>query len=193
MILNDNQFIIINEDLYKLICQNKNKEKYHINYSIKYMFVYVYLNNDTLVFCHNKNILDKKSFISNDIFPIHQKYFNDILLISKSIFEYYKFSENVSYFLNEYDYSKLNNKTQSHKSFDISSLSSTKKYFFSGYFIENRWLEDWRNNINYDIIKKECKTEDNNYMNKINNNDYIDYNMIIKEIENRLIYDSEES
>ena len=30
-------------------------------------------------------------------------------------------------------------------------------------------------------------------MNKINNNDYIDYNMIIKEIANRLIYESEES
>ena len=73
MILNDNQFIIINEDLYKLIWQNKNKEIYHINYSIKYMLVYVYLSNDTLVFCHNKNILDKKSFISNETFPIHQK------------------------------------------------------------------------------------------------------------------------
>ena len=193
MILNDNQFIIINEDLYKLICQKRNVGILHINYSIKYMFVYVYLNNDTLVFSHNKNILNIKSFISNDIFPIHQKYFNDILLTSKSIFEYYKFSENVSYFLNEYDYSKLNNKNQSDKSFDLSSLSSTKKYFFSGYFIENKWIEDWRININYDIIKKECKIEDNNYINNnINNNNNTYYNIIIKKIANRLIYESEE-
>ena len=183
MILNNNEFIIINENLYNLICittnQNNSEDKKeipYIKYAIKQLFIYVYLTtNETLIFCHNKNILNNESLISNEYFQINQNYYVNILTLSKSLLEYYKFSEAISYYLNEYYYSLL--KLKSNRSNDLSSLSYDKKYFFEGYFIENKWLDEWRNNSNYDIIKNE--------LNSINDT-------AIQNICNKLLYNNEE-
>lgn len=113
MMLNNNEFVIISEDLYKLICskKNKNREEPFITYTIRYLYLDANISNEIMSFSHNKNILNIKSLVSHKFFQLHKYYYNDIIKISKSIYEYYKFSECISYYLNESNLSKGNTET----------------------------------------------------------------------------------
>jgi hypothetical protein len=173
MMLNNNEFVIINEDLYKLICSNR--EQPFITYTIRYLFLDINLNNEILSFSHNKNKLNIKNFVSHKFFRLHQYYYNDIIKISKSIYEYYKFSENVSYFLNESNLSKLNTETLTINSESL--VSQNKKNYFFGYLIENQWIEEWKNYTNYNFYEKEC----------IGKTDTINDDIIIKKLANKII------
>ena len=182
MMLNNNEFVIITEDLYKLICsiKNKNREEPFITYTIRYLYLDANLNNDILTFSHNKNILNIKSLVSQKFFQLHKYYYNDIIKISKSIYEYYKFSETIFYYLNESYLSKGNTETLTINSESL--VSQSKKNYFFGYLIEYQWIDDWMNYINYNFYKKEC----------IGQNDIIKDDIIIEKLANKIIYDNED-
>jgi len=182
MMLNNNEFVIITEDLYKLLCskKNKNEEEPFIAYTIRYLYLDANLSNDILTFSHNKNILSIKSLVSHKFFQLHQYYYNDIIKIAKSIYEYYKFSESVYYYLNESNLSKGNTETLTINS--ESFVSQSKKNYFFGYLIENQWIEEWKNYINYNFYKKEC----------IGQNEMIKDDIIIEKLANKIIYDNED-
>ena len=142
MILNDNKYIIINEELWKIICDKKYENDSPIIYYIDTDSLYFNFENEKILYFDitNKNNLisqytynhskKKSDYISN--FDEMNKIYNDI----KSYFDYE----------NEF---KANLKKK--KAFSLEYHSK------SGYLISKIWIDNWKNFCNYEEIKKKLK------------------------------------
>ena len=147
MILNDNKYILINQELWKELNDKENENEEYINYKITNNTIsFILDNNQELRFdCsgNNKNIIDKTTYK-----PTIDSNFKDIQTIYNDILNYYKFEKQ---FLNNIKNPKNNNEPK-----------------LKGFLVTQEWLDKWKLYSNYEDIK-------NNYLNKdkINKNEII--------------------
>jgi len=132
MILNGNKYILIKDDLWKIICDKDKKDDTPITYKVygnDITFKLDKLDNIEFSFNRNYNIIDKDSLNSNSDYKSN---YEKITKIYDSIVSYYKFEKT---FLES-----LKNKKYS---------SDTLK----GYLVDKEWIDKWKNISNYEKIK----------------------------------------
>ena len=143
MIDNDNKYIIINEDLWKTICQKGKEKEAPINFDITYNHLILNLKDRNLKFSNYKknNIIEKNNYYYSDNSGCCSN-IREIKNIYKSIKEYFKF---------ENDYLK--------------DLKNLQKKLNHGYLVDKNWFDEWKKSINYQEIKNDYL--DNNINEKI--------------------------
>ena len=144
MIDNDNKYIIINEELWKTICQKGKENETQITFDITYYHLILYLKDRNLKFLNDKknNIIEKNFYRLSDNLTYYSN-IREIKNIDKSIREYFKF-ENL--FLN--------------------NLKNHQKKSYYGYLVDKDWLDEWKKYTNYEELKKKY-LEKNNINEKI--------------------------
>ena len=134
MIYNDNKYIIINSDLWKIICENGQENEPPIKYEINSSNIIIKFNNDRkLVFSYynNKNIIGKSGFYTTNNSNYESNY-SEIEKIYKDIKNYYNFEKEFCYNLKK----------------------ETKSYNRSyGYLVDKKWVDEWKFYSNYEVIK----------------------------------------
>ena len=128
MILNGNKYIFINTDLWKIICDKDKISECPIMYKVNKNDITFNLDNKTLSFRHNKNIIDENNYKDN----FYKTDYKQIKKICESTFDYYNFENKI---LND-----LKNKQYSNdKSFAI--------------LISQNWIDNWKRISKYENIK----------------------------------------
>ena len=181
-ILNDNKFIIINNELHKIICEQNTQD--YINNKIMYKiipnFIEIYsINGNKFQFYNNKtNIIDKSAIVKK-------------IFTSKNVIKHIKTTNVDKIYLqiiNFYENEKL-----------IKSYFTDKQniIIYKGFIIDKDWVDNWIKFSHYEIINKEFFQKDifnakeiKNYLKneQINNNIINDLNKINK-VNNYIIED----
>ena len=164
MIFNDNKYIIINEKLWKILCDKENENDLSIKYIINSDNLTLSFDKEKKIFfSKNNNIINKYSYLKNK---------SNLHLNFKEITDIYNDIKTYNEFENEF-IEKLIRK----KSFDLDYYSN------SDYLISKNWFDKWKKYYNYDKIKNQYlidKNKDNykqiideiiyqHQMNKLNN------------------------
>ena len=133
MIYNDNKYILINKDLWNIICEKGKEKDSPIVYNIQSgKIIFQLKDNKKISFNlnkNNKNIIDKIGYNNEYVSNIDK-----IKIIYKDIIEYYKFETK---FINDLKKSKFYNQP----SFD--------------YLITKNSFDKWNKYSNYENIKKD--------------------------------------
>jgi hypothetical protein len=132
MIYNDNKYIIVNKDIWTIICNRGKENEQHVYYRIDDTNLIIFLKKEKIYFLRdikNKNII-KKSLLVNNNYDFN---YDEINQIYKNIKEYYEFENN---FLNELKKGK--------------ESSGIKK---KGNLVNKKWFDEWKLYTNYDKIK----------------------------------------
>ena len=135
-ILNDNKYIIINTDLWRLLCTKGKEQIQPINYSMNYSQIKFTLNDQKeLIFSNHEknNLLGKKYFYSVD--NLHYKNF---------ISSFEKIIDNA--------YKPIKDYYEFHKNF-IANLKANRGKLFNGFLIDIDWFENWEKFYDYNNIK----------------------------------------
>ena len=152
MILNDNKYIIINEKLWKILCDKKYENDTSIKYNIDKENLTLSFDKEKKLYFSNKenNIIDKFSYLK-------QK--SDLHLNFKEITDIHDVIKTYNEFENEF-IKKLIGK----KAFSLDHYSNT------GYLISKSWLDKWKKYYNYENIKNKYLIDKNkdNYKQIIN-------------------------
>ena len=154
MLLNGNKYIIVDSAFFKAVCEKGKENSAPINYEItKYtaLLNIKFKDNKTLGFDNKKdNILEESNLKSKS-----GSNFEEIKKLYQNIKTYYDFEIKVQKGLSEATSTKIKDK---------------------GYLIEKDWIDKWKEEINYDEIKK----------------DYLISNKREKDVRDKLIYIFEE-
>jgi len=133
MLFNGNEYILITHELWKVVCNIEKENERPILYEIRNRQIIITLDDKKpLVFNFNdlkKNVIEK-SFLVYDYKDYYNSFYNKIENIYKSIINYYKFEYNFSIKLNK-----------------------EKCTFEREYLISKKWLDNWKLNVKYEIIK----------------------------------------
>lgn len=160
MILNKNKYIIINSDLWKILCDKDEENENPIKYKINNNDIILKLDNIELSFnilFGPKNVIDKFSY--ND-FCYYKSNYEQIETIYNDIIKYYKFEKLI---INNLKNNNLGNQND-------------------GYLLRNEWIDKWKKYSSYIYIK-------NNYLDKdINDDNILKNNLIYYLEENRFEY-----
>ena len=142
MLLNGNKYIIINEELWNLFGVEKKNNTHILYYIDKGIIIFKLDDNFQLSFLcprHN-NIIDKYSIKEENnanFFSKIKSEFEEIEKTFKQIKDYYDFEKELSLYLNQ------NIVVQKHKEI--------------GYLVDQKWVENWKENTHYDEIKENFK------------------------------------
>jgi len=148
MILNGNKYILINADIWNLICDKDKIGESPILYKVNDNDITFSLDNIELSFSHNKNIIDKKSLNSSSDYKSN---YEKITKIYDSIVNYYTFENS---FLKSLENKQYSNDTT------------------NDYLVSNEWIDKWKKLSNYENIKT------NFLQNNLNNKTNIMNNLI---------------
>ena len=128
MILNGNQYILINTDLWQIICDEKYLSESPIIYTINKNELIIYLDDQVLSFKHHNNIIDINALNSR---LKYKNNYGQIKNISDAILSYYVFENEIS-----------NNLKNINSSFDNNA-----------YLVSKNWIDKWKKYSNYEILK----------------------------------------
>ena len=147
MIMNKNEYILITDELWKVIGAKEEKEDPPLIFSIKESKLVLNFNdNKKLSFSYQENIINENLLIGNA-----QKIYKNLENYFESIVEY----NNIE---------KLFFKNLQNENLNISKLEN--KYFL----VDTKWINEWKLFTNYNYIKRNCYKENNfNKKNTINN------------------------
>ena len=173
MIFNENKYIIINADLWKLLCIKGKEEIKPIKYSINYSQIKFKLNDQKELFFsnykNNKNLMTKEYFYSVDnpsYYELSSNYDNIVDNIYKPINDYYEF----------------------HNNFIKSLNNPSKREKVDGYIVDIDWFKEWEkfhdfNNIKSKYLdKNSSKKEIIDYLIHYTYSNKIDINQLPKPI-----------
>ena len=96
MILNDNKYIIINEDLWKIICDKKYENDSPIIYNIDSNCLYFNFENEKILYfniSNKNNIIDKYAYIYSKKKSDYVSNFNEMNNIYKDIKSYFDYEK----------------------------------------------------------------------------------------------------
>ena len=131
MINNDNKYILINSDLWKILCDKGEESTFIITYEIKSNNIIFQLDDKKLLIFkneQNKNIIDKSSLISK-----YDNNNNEFKTIYDDIKKYYDFETKF-----------------------LTDLKEKKKFNKKCNIINKYSFDKWKEYSNYENIKKEC-------------------------------------
>ena len=131
MILNENKYIFINNELWRLICDKELINESPITYKVNNNDITFNLDKIELSFNHNENIIDKTSLISSSNYKSD---FEKITKVYDSIICYDKFENKI-----------------------LKALKN-KKYIddkSNGFLLSNEWINKWKKITNYENIKSD--------------------------------------
>ena len=189
-VLNDYSFIIINKNLYELICEQNTKEIHKIEYKIIHGYPgYIILKQGqgkVLQFTNNKtNIIDISNIISQKN-NINKQNNNLINNDNKNLAKWeiiYKEAKN--YYNNEIFFEK--------------ELIKKEMQAFHGFLIDKHWIENWKIYSFYDVIKQNIILQGINNpisikekITKEQNKKQFNYDNIFNDIENNIIKDEDQ-
>ena len=146
LILNDNIYILIDNTFWKIVNEKEKDPGTVFEYKIESNFLkFIFGNDKELKFTmdKNKNNIIKKDFLQTK----KDTGFNYIIKIYNSIQKYYNFEK------------------------ELSTLEKSEKEE-KGYLVDLEWVDSWKKDVNYELIKKE----------------FILKGLEEKEIKNKLIY-----
>ena len=129
MILNENKYIFINTELWRIICNEDKINDTPIKYKINENDITFSLDKIEFSFNLNNNIIDKNSLNSNSIYKSN---YEKITKIYDSINNYYKFEKAILKDLKN----KKNSRDKNNE-----------------YLIDKKWIEKWETISNYEKIK----------------------------------------
>ena len=173
MLKNENKYIIINDELWKVVGEKENENNYQIEYKIDKEYIIIEFNNkEKLYFKHkNNNIIDEEAYNcdKNNI----QSNFEEIKNIYSDIIQYNKIET-------EFIEEKKKKKKQ-----------SFEYYKKERYLISKSWIDKWKKYTNYNEIKKKFNSNKNSEKQICNNLIYHleKNNLQYKDIENLEILD----
>ena len=207
-LFNNNEYLLINTELWYNICKFEKENESYIKYYINNSELYFILNdNHSIHFKHNNNILNKASYISIDDDKIVETSKNRNIDINVTIDNEYNVEE-----VNNNDQNNIfqnegnnDNKEKLSKLIDImmeyylfekklkdDTKSLAEDITNSGYLIDKKIIDNWKNATNYEKIKeiffleyfqnnnsiltKELKDKILNFM--TNNNNKFEFNNI---------------
>ena len=171
----DNSFIIINEDLFKVICDKKKQPIYKITYKITPENNLLVKENELQIqFRNDKNNIISKATILRKVENNDNKINNNPSQIPHNNYENKLYESLKIYSENERDI--------------ISKLNINSENIYQGFLVDNIWIEKWKmysnynnviklfqtNNNNEDVIKNSIRQELLNKNLNFNNLDYID-------------------
>ena len=136
-----NEFIIINNTillLFGLNAENIRQNIGDISYEINNKNLILFINSEKIIFKHNANIINEKSFIKVEKLEIINN--NEIDNILQSIKEYYTFDTLLIKELKE-------------------TKEKSEKNIKGGYLINKKWIDKWKTYTHYENIKKEFLSE----------------------------------
>ena len=153
---NDDEYILINNALWKYICKNGNENEPYIEYNINNSELYFILNNNlSLHFRHNKNILNKACYMPNSI---SKKRNIDMNITSDDENNAGQFNSNNNKKDNK---EKLSNLIDimikfylSEKKISEEAKSLGKEIINLGYLIDKEIIDKWKSYTNYEKIKE---------------------------------------
>ena len=213
-LLNNNEYILINKELWYNICKFRKENESYIEYYINNSELYFILKDGRSIhFRHSNNILNKNSFIFNDDnnitdIPKNRNIDMNVSIDNENNMEGTNNNEQNSIIQNDWSNDDRNNKEKLSNLIDImiefylfekkiseDTKSLANEITNSGYFIDKKIIDKWKNFTNYEKIKenfflkylqnnnisvltKEQKDEILNYM--INNNNKFEINNNIK-------------
>ena len=154
LIKKKNEYLIINEDLFNIICNQKKNIQYYSYIIDKNNLVLVFDNGEAVQFYHSNNILDEISYlICKD---------NKLVELSNKIMVYYDYENQIK------------------KKLEINGSSNNiqENEYEIGYLINKNWIDQWKEYTNYNNIKRNLFDKENIDMNKNNTLNY----KIIKEM-----------
>ena len=133
LIYNDNKYIIINKELWKIVCKKGEENNLPINIEINSSYITLILN-------------DRKKLVFSN--------FNS-LIIKRVIFDLSKsdIKDTSSYYEIKNMYNVIKKYYEFEKEF-LSNLKSNNSSLSSGYFLDKKWFDNWRLYSNYKDIKK---------------------------------------
>ena len=148
MILNGNKYIFINTKLWKLLCDkdknNKNNDS-HIMYKVNTNDItFSLLDNTTLSFKHNNNIIDENSYKDN----YYRSNYKQITNIYNSITYYFNFENKILK--------------------DLKNGQSSKDTSYA-FLISKNWIDKWKEISYYENIKTHYLQKNLNNKNEIIN------------------------
>jgi len=171
-ILNDNKFIIINNELHKIICEQNSQDNINnkINYKIIPNFIEIYtINGNKFQYFNNKmNIIDKSAIVEK-------------ISTSKNLIKHIK-TTNVDKI-----YLQIINFYENEKLIKSYLMDKQNIIIYKSFLIDKKWVDNWIKFSHYEIINKEFFQKDifnakeiKNYLKneQINNNIINDLNKI---------------
>jgi len=136
MILNENKYIFIKAELWKLICDKNKKYDSPIIYKVNRYDIIFNLDNKEFSFNHNKNIIDKDT-LNN--YNEYKSYYEKITNIFDSIIKYYNFENKI-----------LN---------DLKKIKKSNNVTYQ-YLLSKIWIDKWKKCSNYEYIKDKYLQKD---------------------------------
>ena len=145
MISNDNKYIMINEKLWKTICDKEKENDTPIKYSLNSDNLSLKFDKEETLFFNNnkKNIISKYTYNNSknkSRLDLHLKEMKDICDAIKTY----------------NDFGKKFNKNLIQKKYNSSDY-----YYSTGYLISKSWLDKWKKYYNYEKIKNKYLLENN--------------------------------
>ena len=135
MILNGNKYIIINREVWELICDKDKIYDSTIDFKVNSKDITFSLDNKELSFKHNKNIIDKYAFKNSSNYRNQSTYesnYEKIKKICESVIQYYNFENEIL--------DNLKNK-------QCNNVKSDE------FLVSKEWIDKWKKYSNYDNIK----------------------------------------
>ena len=146
MIYNDHQYILIDRELWKALCEAGRENDENIEYKIyNNDIIFTLKDKKELKFTQsnkNKNIIDK----SNASSYRNQSDFNELEKIYSDIINYYNFENRFIGYLNEQKKEKVG----------------------QAYLVTKEWFDNWKNYSDYDTIKENLNKNENDKHNILN-------------------------
>ena len=151
MISNDNKYIMINEKLWKIICEKEKENETPILYNLNSHNLSLQFDKEETLFFYNnkKNIIDKYAYNYSNKSDLHLN-FQEINNICNDIKTYNDFEK------------KFNENLIKKKNY--SSYSSY--YYSTGYLISKSWLDKWKKYCNYEKIKESLDLKSGTFLYK---------------------------
>ena len=159
MMLNGNKFIIINTDLWELLCENNKEKATPVMYKINYNFISFKLDDQRKLYFENKK---NNQFSLETFYKNHYSLYNDI----KSNFN----GTIINIYNDIIDFYNFQNK------FILNLNNTYKSDIMSGYLVEIDWFKNWEKYNDYSNIKSK-------YLNhQINKKEIINHIIDIQQI-----------
>ena len=159
MIFNGNKYIMINRNLWKLLCKENEEDKEPIIYEINYSKIKFKLNDgNELIFSKYEN---ENNIIKNELFyyncnpqrKLYESKFSNIKNDFKKIFEFYQYQKKF-----------------------LKKLQSTNKTSLEdGYLADINWFNTWNNYFDYSNLK-------NNYFDKVEEKEILNHLIYIHQL-----------
>jgi len=135
MVLNGNKYIIINCELWELICDKDKVYDSFIIYKVNSNDITFSLDKIELSFKHNNNIIDKYAFKNSSKYKNKYNYesiYEKIKNICESVINYYNFEKEI-----------------------LNDLKNNQFYNASAfeYLVSKQWIDKWKKYSNYENIK----------------------------------------